>query len=362
MKMKFYSYAFGVIALGMLASCSNDVKNGEEPKPEGSDLPAMQLAKAPSLAISVDNQVLAGELPNIAGTKATNKYENKEVEVNLAIQDIHEKYDIEDLVSHLSIHVRTATDVEIYLPVEEQYYCDQDDLYIYNERGVEDWGATYTENKITATIEGLPVTLTVDFKAAGDDKEGIIIKTTGIKEAYNAALTTLDNLAKDNDEEAAEETEEEVEAKKAAKAAAEAVITNGINFDIFNYYIRANQYTTGSYASWTLPELKEALDLSEIEFDPINNGEETVVDFYINAFTSDENGDANFVTGTEVERDCIVTPKTQIGEFIDPQTDRYSRNIIYINKKYHGLGGWDGKFDTDKEGDQGEGEGGEGGE
>lgn len=49
-----------------------------------------------------------------------------EVEVNLSADNKNN----ENLESHLSIHVRAATDVEIIIPIPMQYYCEADDMAI----------------------------------------------------------------------------------------------------------------------------------------------------------------------------------------------------------------------------------------
>lgn len=58
---------------------------------------------------------------------------DNEVEVNYAILDSHTAYDVADLVTKLSIHVRHATDVDIKIPVPAQYVIESDDLYIFRE-------------------------------------------------------------------------------------------------------------------------------------------------------------------------------------------------------------------------------------
>ena len=318
MNSKFYGFAFGAMALSLLASCSNEVKN--EPNTPDGALPQMQLAKTPDLVIWSANEVLAGQAPANVSTKATNKYDNKEVEVNLAIQDVHTNYDIEDLVTHLSIHVRTATDVTVVLPIEKKYYCDQDDLYIYNERGVDDWSIDETETSLTATVVG-------SYKEKDEEGEEVEVQVeqdvtlTIVFNDDNITISTKDI------------TDKVIKACKAANG-------DGINFDVYNYYIRGNQYTTGSYAEWSLQGLSEALSSEEtpatIEFgEGISN-----VDFYINAFTGNK---VNGKNNVEVDADYPVVPvESEIEKFIK-QEDKNSDNIIYINRDYPGLGGWDGE-------------------
>lgn len=67
---------------------------------------------------------------NNGNTASTNRHGN-EVEVNYAILDSHDKYGLADLVTKLSIHVRTATDVDIKIPIPNKYVVESDDLYIF---------------------------------------------------------------------------------------------------------------------------------------------------------------------------------------------------------------------------------------
>lgn len=300
--MKLYGFAIGAFTLSLLASCSNNTNVNEPDMPE-EELPAMQLAQAPDLVIWNSNEVFAGNAPQTKATRATTKYQNDEVEVNLAIQDVHEKYDVADLVSHLSIHVRSNTDVEVVLPVPSTYYCDQDDLYIYNERNVDNWELEVSENSLTATIgegENAPeVTLTVAFNDGN-----ITIKTSGITNDVLAAVT-----AEDGD-------------------------IVGINFDVYNYFNRGNQYSTGSYAEWTLQGLKNALDGSTIEFVLKESKNQVLPDYYINAFT----GDKVTYNGTTVDRDCTVKPvEDQIESFYAPSTGENGFNQVYVNRTFPGI-------------------------
>ena len=324
MKIKFFSFALSAMALGLLASCSNTVENIDVPEPTpGEELPAMQLAAAPKLVIWSGNATLAGTRAEAGATRATTKYDNDEVEVNLAIEDVHlnvngeTKYEIEDLVSHLSIHVRSNTDVKVVLPVEEKWYCDQDDLYIYDERGLkeENWEVDYeTLHQATATIGGQEVVLKVEY-----GKEDITITTEGIN-----AL---------------------------ALSAANETNGDGINFDVYNYYNRGNQYTTGSYAEWTVAGLSEALNKSEIEF--VDNSEYNteidgyawnLPDYYINAISDAKVKYAQAEGEEDVNTDCKVVPVEQIDGFIVPEKEQFVRTVtvegvevnyynwVYVNK------------------------------
>ncbi|MCH5234230.1 MAG: hypothetical protein J1E16_02980 [Muribaculaceae bacterium] len=96
-----------------------------------------------------------------------------EVEVNYAILDKHTQYDVADLVTKLSIHVRKATDVEIVVPIPGKYFVESDDLYIFTDH------ANFVYNDEVHSVEyeigGKTVTLTVAIT-----EENITVTTTGI--------------------------------------------------------------------------------------------------------------------------------------------------------------------------------------
>lgn len=345
MNKKIYGLTMGALALGFMASCSNEVKN--EPVTPDSTLPGMELAKAPDLVISSNNVGLAGNADLLGGSReGTLKYENDEVEINLAINNIHTlpngepKYDVEDLVSHLSIHVRSNTDVNVTLPVPAKYYCDQDDLYIYNDRS-EGFKYEGSINKATYTLKAGAKYKVMELNADKNVKEEVE-KTT--KEDIVVTLNIEFLAAVEADDNTATEGGIRVWTDGITKELIDYcrwTYGDGINFDAFNYYNRANQYTTGSYAAWTLAGMKEALDLSTIEFTNDTEGYKGP-DYYINAFTGDK------VKGTEVLRDCTVAPiAEQAVWFYLPTKDQYSDNMVYVNKRFPGID--DGSQETGNE-------------
>lgn len=105
-----------------------------------------------------------------------NEAEN-EVEVNLHGIDKNNEY----LESHLSIHVRAATDVEIFIPVPAQYYCEADDLAIVQKHEPNHMihGGPYKVEYTLQDKEDGPFTviLNVDFV-----EEGIRVWTEGINQ------------------------------------------------------------------------------------------------------------------------------------------------------------------------------------
>lgn len=132
------------------------------------------------------------------------------VEVNLALNDEHEKDDWKE--SHLSVHVRDTTDFTLFMPIEAEYYCPQDDMmivqkhdtnYVYNE----------TSETLSMVIDGQTVTLDVTFAANGItfQSHGINAKvlkycrdtygdgiTFEVRNYYNDALTRSEIQSKLN--------------------------------------------------------------------------------------------------------------------------------------------------------------------
>ena len=92
-----------------------------------------------------------------------------EVEINLAV----DKKNHDLLESHLSIHVRSVTNVEVFIPVPAQYYCAADDMAIVLEHtgNFVHGGPVRTEFDINGNIVGL----NVEF-----EPDGIRILTDGI--------------------------------------------------------------------------------------------------------------------------------------------------------------------------------------
>lgn len=242
-----------------------------------------------------------GNTPN----QGTNKYENNEVEINLSINEIHtlpngsNKYDVADLVSKLSIHVRYPHDVEVILPVPEKFYCNQDDLYIFNAHYENKYSYGGDEKEISYNIGGKVVELHIEFVPANKENS-TPDKLTVSGEGYIRVWT------KGIDEDVIKYCREHY--------------GDGINFEIYNYFNRGNQYTTGSYDSITLDDLqKDYLNKSYVIFDP--EGTPSVLpDFYINAY-NEVNKDA-YGNGEIEKKDCSVwiIGDESLEDFYNPNT------------------------------------------
>lgn len=365
MNSRAYCISLGAMMLGMLASCSNDINNS----PSGDDVDVknlkMQLPKTPDLVVWSGNSTLANTFgttrtENAVGTRATQKYENDEVEINLSINDVHTlfngetpKYDVSDLVSKLSIHVRCATDVHVVLPVPETIYCDQDDLYIFNEHGQQfgwEWKEGEEEDVRELTFdevldqEGEPTVIKIQTLYQGPytappsppvysintrsdidwptlmKNGGIIINVEGITQGV------IDYCNRQNGD--------------------------GLNFEFYNYYNRANMGNPGVYEAYTFGQLKADLDKSLVDFS-YNYPEDNyyIPDFYINAFNDVDGVDEDNNPTTELfGQDCEVKPYNADSFYLPYQGEHFngsSYNWIYTNKRI--VGGSDPKQEPGKE-------------
>ena len=242
--------------------------------------------------------------PTIGGDNHRN-----EIEANLGIDDKEGKY----TESHLSLHVRSANNVDIFIPVPLKYVCPADDMEIVQKHfeGLMDHGGEIVEgtgiydqdgkltmssgllSKMTYKVgdedKNWDVTLYVEYVEAGfTSSHGETFQKAGIhiwSEGINAEM--MEYLFEK--------------------------FGDGITFEIWNYY---NEGTT-------LEELKQYLDETTIKF--LGN---TLPDYFINAF-----GESNNQEG----KDCKVNMD-------ESQADNYeyvgtgghlngsSHNEIYENK------------------------------
>lgn len=207
---------------------------------------------------------------------------DNEVEVNLSINDIHTQYDIADLVTKLSIHVRKGTDVRIRIPVDAAYVIDTDDMAIFQQH-VDTNTITYGGPVQTVySINGSSVTLNVSFDAGG-----INVWTDGITQGI------IDYCM--------------------------ATYGDGLNFEVYNYFNKGNMTLEWGgkptdYPALTKDQLKGYLDQSTIEF------LDGSPDYYINAFGWEYYDDYDYVEGdgghhkdTINPYDCTVRPAQSQG-------------------------------------------------
>lgn len=152
------------------------------------------------------------------------------VEVNLSVNDPVESGDF--ISSHLSIHVRAISDVEVFIPVPSVYYCSADDMEIVLSHKEEIFAYGKENHTVTYSVAGQTVGLTVAY-----EPEGIRVTTSGINEK-------VIDYCRQN-------------------------FGDGITFEVWSYY--------NDTASREL--LKSYFDSSEVSFSDVDN-----IDFYVNAF------------------------------------------------------------------------------
>ena len=203
-----------------------------------------------------------------------------EVEINLAV----DKKNHDLLESHLSIHVRSVTNVEVFIPVPAEYYCAADDMDIVLNHGNFVHGGPYqTKYEIGENI----VTLNVAF-----EEDGIRIWTDGITEE-------VINYCREN-------------------------YQDGITFEVWNYF---NNPETG-LPYLNMDELKVYLDQATVKFLDKEPGA------YINAFGKD-NG--KYGSENPDGKDFHVVPEEQRSSFDDPYEGPHyngsDNNEIYKNNK-----------------------------
>lgn len=213
-----------------------------------------------------------------------------EVEVNLhGVEKGADGY----LESHLSIHVRYATNVEIFIPVPKEYYCDVDDMYIFEDRweGGYGYGPTPEDKEgkniytISYIINDVEISLTIKY-----EEEGIRITTDGINQ-------DVIDYCREN-------------------------YGDGITFEVWNYFNDPEKLKeAGIEKGISLSKLHEYLNQATIEF------LDYIPEYYVNAFAEEDGND------------CTVSVvEEQKNEFNDPETGDWWNgspyNEIYKNKDF----------------------------
>lgn len=196
-----------------------------------------------------------------------------QVEVNLSIEEGAAPGEVKQ--SHLSIHVRAATDVEVFIPVPKKFYCDVDDMAIvekHMEEALIHGGPLTTQWEIAGQI----VTLNVSF-----EDEGIRITTSGINEEVIKYC---------------EET-----------------YGDGITFEVWNYFNEAI----------TAEELRDYFNQSTVKF------LDKLPDLYVNAFHQTAGGE-------KFDWDCTVSiDSSQSGNYADASQGWHYNGSPYNDKYYN---------------------------
>lgn len=197
-----------------------------------------------------------------------------EVEVNLHGVEKNGNY----LESHLSVHVRASTNVEIFIPVPKQYTCDKDDMdIVMKHEPNHQWHKGDNQYSFTHTLKDSNLSVTINISYEDD---GIRIWTEGI-------------------------TQEVIDwcYEKCG---------DGITFEVWNYF-NDPKYLDEEY-NLSLEELQYYLNQATIKF------LDELPDSYINAFNDNDDGTKN-------EYDCTV-------EIVDDQKSNY--NDFYVGEHFNG--------------------------
>lgn len=189
-----------------------------------------------------------------------------EIEVNLSLNAVRDNDDY--IYTKLSIHLRDTADVEVFIPVTPEYYCEADDMEIVLSHRLEVEMHSSAPDRIEYNIAGQTVTATVDYEAGG-----IRIRTQGLTPAILKFLRDT--------------------------------YSDGLTIEVWNYY---NDYAVTQGRE----ELKKMLDRSTVTFTAAPGR-------YVNAFARDGEG--------RNPLDCAVTPPE--GWTGTPADGTWNYNVVY---------------------------------
>lgn len=218
------------------------------------------------------------EIPEVAENGDNH---NNEVEVNLHGVEKNGQY----LESHLSLHIRHAGDVEVFIPVPMVYTCEADDMDIVMKHEINHMvhSSTWTlKDSDNSKYGPITVSVTVTY-----EEDGIRIRTSGVTE--EAIAWCMEKCG------------------------------DGITFEIWNYYNDPEKVSGLPNGGISLEELQYLLSRSTIEFLG-----ESLPDYYINAFK-------------DMDYDCTVTiVDGQAGNYNSPREGEHlngsDKNQIFENK------------------------------
>lgn len=198
----------------------------------------------------------AGNQPDVwTGDEPEEKINNNhrnEVEVNLRADEKKDNL----LESHLSIHVRHSTNIEIFIPIPAKYYCEVDDMAIV-EKHVKELMIHGGPYSTSYDINGNTITLNVEYS-----NNGIRIWTEGITEGViNYCFETY---------------------------------RDGITFEVWNYF---NDPETGN-PLLSLEELNHYLNQSTVRF--INSNPEKYINGKMDDIDNTVSPDKNYYNNYKV--------------------------------------------------------------
>lgn len=159
--------------------------------------------------------------------------ENGNVEINLSVNDEHSTADY--IATKLSTHIRSLSNVEVFIPVDKKYYCEADDMDISISHKQQDIIYNTQPQYVEKQIGGK----TVIYKVAYEDA-GIRVTTEGVDQSV------IDYCAQQ--------------------------YFDGVTFEVWNYFKDIDR-----------PTLKTMLEKSTVTFkdnDPV---------IYVNAFAKENN-------------------------------------------------------------------------
>lgn len=303
-KIKIALMAAGLMAGATLTSCSNNEGNELSQSTQAGNL----LIKSPEMKAYSSSHLWntygsrAGEDSSEEGTEVKGYVSHNDVEINLSLNEEQtepgvteegETFNKDYISSHFSLHVRTARDVQVRIPVPVDYYCDADDMAIVKKHLEDHFVYGDQNHSLSLNINGSTVNVNVAY-----DAEGFTITTSGINE------TVINYLAENYED--------------------------GITFEIWNYFNN----------TITRAELQRLLNNSTVEF---VEGDDNV-DYYVNAFnqinTLDE--EDNIISTANNQWDCtvsIVSSQSNNFNAIEPGSEDYLNdfhgyNGSLINKVY----------------------------
>ncbi|MCH5219852.1 MAG: hypothetical protein J1F20_04715 [Muribaculaceae bacterium] len=239
------------------------------------------------------------EDPETPDTPVEVKHDN-EVEINLhGVEKGEDPLNPEYYESHLSIHVRHATDVEVFIPIPANLYCPEDDMYIFETHmnGNGAYGGSQTEYTVTYPVaDYYTVTLTVKL-----EEEGIRVTTDGITQEV------IDYLFEKNGD--------------------------GITFEVWNYF------GDSGIDQYGVEHNHDAIDIETL----INHLSKSTVRFiddapnyYINAFHYEYDGEGNKGQGVNPHDCTVAIIDEQMKEYEDYYEAWHLNNAPYnhvYNKK-----------------------------
>ena len=206
--------------------------------------------------------------PDVPDVDPYDFYATDHVEVNLSVNDKHEEGDW--IHTKLSIHIRAVTDVEIFIPVGQNYYCDVDDMDLVISHQLD-------------LVQYIPQPSTESFEIVNSEtSEVYAVSATVAFEANGIRITTHGMTAG---------LQEYLKNK----------YHDGLTFEIWNYY---------NINAIDRENLKPFLDASTVSFtaDPT---------LYVNAFAPI--GDDNHKNPW----DCVVTPPSAYSVWYERTYETY---------------------------------------